>query len=42
MENLTSENDEKLINLAGKIREHELKINQMEISSLNGQNSFRD
>jgi hypothetical protein len=30
------------MNLAGRIREHELKINQMEISVLNGQNSFRD
>lgn len=37
-----SENDEKCMNLAGRIREHELKINQMEISALNGQKSFGD
>ena len=34
-------NDEKFTNLTGKIRELELKLNQMEICSLN-KNSFRD
>ena len=41
IEHMMCENDEKLTNLTGRIREHELKLNQMEICTLN-QNSFRD
>jgi hypothetical protein len=37
-----SEYDDKCMNLAGRIREHELKINHMEIFALNGQKSFGD